>query len=273
MKALKGPRQMVAGWDNPDVGLLYDINGLARHTPGWLDRGVALLGEHGLLVLAVLMLLGAWWFARRRPGREEATVATAGVVWAGLAGCLAYLVNVPIREFVARPRPSASHQGLEILVNGKTGYSFVSDHSSAVMAVAVGLYMVNRRLGLFGLLVALLQGLSRIYVGVHYPTDVVGGLALGTAVALLLAPGGMAALTPLSRWLAGTPLGWLVRARPETVDEVPGDAAVSTVDSRRSGSVGGAVSDSHVGDSHPGVSHSGDTRAGDSGPGDRDLAA
>jgi undecaprenyl-diphosphatase len=49
-------------------------------------------------------------------------------------------------------------------------------------------------------------------MGVHYPTDVVGGFALGTAVALLLAPLAMALLTPLVTAVGGSGAGWLVRA-------------------------------------------------------------
>jgi undecaprenyl-diphosphatase len=51
-------------------------------------------------------------------------------------------------------------------------------------------------------------------MGVHYPTDVVGGFALGTAVALLLSPAAMALLTPLMRAVERSPrAGWIVRTR------------------------------------------------------------
>ena len=82
------------------------------------------------------------------------------------------------------------------------------------MALAVGLFLVNRRLGIVGLVLGLLGGFIRVYMGVHYPTDVVGGLALGTAVALLLSPVAMALLTPLMRAIERSPRGgWLVSAR------------------------------------------------------------
>ncbi|MFC7469610.1 phosphatase PAP2 family protein [Actinomadura keratinilytica] len=56
------------------------------------------------------------------------------------------------------------------------------------MALAVGLFIAHRRAGLAGIALAALLGFSRVYLGVHYPTDVIGGLALGTAVTLLLSP-------------------------------------------------------------------------------------
>ena len=49
-------------------------------------------------------------------------------------------------------------------------------------------------------------------MGVHYPTDVIGGFALGTAVALLLAPLAMMLLTPLTTTIAGSRVGWLIQA-------------------------------------------------------------
>src|SRR3954471_18051824 len=198
---------------NPDVDLLYDINGLAKDAPQWFDRAMEYVGEYGLPLAMVLLVLGCWWSVRRRGG-EEAASSVAALLWTPLAGALAVLVNVPIRGFVERPRPFRTHQGIDVLVSGKTDYSFVSDHATITMAMAAGLFVVNRKFGLFGIALALLEGFCRVYMGVHYPTDVIGGFALGTAVALLLSPLAMALLTPVMKAVEGSSKGaWIVRAR------------------------------------------------------------
>ncbi|MEU6666675.1 phosphatase PAP2 family protein [Streptomyces sp. NPDC046727] len=199
---------------NPDVELLYDINGLAKDAPGWFDRVMEFVGEYGLLLAMVLLILWCWWSVRRKGG-EDAAPSVAALVWAPLAAGLAVLVNVPIRGFVERPRPFVDHQGLDVLVAGKSDFSFVSDHATITMALGVGLFVANRRFGLAGIGLALLEGFCRVYMGVHYPTDVVGGFALGTAVVLLLSPLAMALLTPLVRAVERSPrAGRLVRRRP-----------------------------------------------------------
>ncbi|MEU9790788.1 phosphatase PAP2 family protein [Streptomyces sparsogenes] len=195
---------------NPDVSLLYDINGLAKDAPHWFDRVMEFVGEYGIIIGLAVVLLGAWWSVRRRP--QDAPSAVAGLVWAPLAAGLALLANIPIREFVERPRPFKDHQGLDVLVAGKSDFSFVSDHATLTMAVAVGVFMVSRTYGLAAIGLALLEGFCRVYMGVHYPTDVIGGFALGTAVALLLAPLAMMLLTPLTTAIAGSRAAWLVRA-------------------------------------------------------------
>jgi len=198
---------------NPDVDLLYDINGLAKEAPHWFGRVMEFVGEYGLLVAMVLLVLWCWWSVRQRGG-EEAASSVAALVWAPLAAGIAVLVNVPIRGFVERPRPFVDHRGLDVLVSGKTDFSFVSDHATITMALGVGLFVANRRFGLAGIGVALLEGFCRVYMGVHYPTDVVGGFALGTAVALLLSPPAMALLTPLMKAVERSArAGWLVRSR------------------------------------------------------------
>ena len=198
---------------NPDVDLLYDINGLAKDAPHWFDRGMEFVGEYGLLLAMVLLVLWCWWTVRRH-GDENAAPSVAALVWAPLAAGIAVLVNVPIRGFVERPRPFVDHQGLDVLVSGKTDFSFVSDHATLTMAMGVGLFVANRKFGLVGIGLALLEGFCRVYMGVHYPTDVVGGFALGTAVALLLSPLAMALLTPVMKAVEGSPrAGWLIRAR------------------------------------------------------------
>ncbi|WP_434591635.1 phosphatase PAP2 family protein [Streptomyces sp. A5-4] len=196
---------------NPDVSLLYDINGLATDAPGWLDRVMEFVGEYGIMLGLVVVALWAWWSVRRR---EDAVVSVAGLVWAPLAAGLALLINIPIRGFVERPRPFLDHKGLEVLVAGKTDYSFVSDHATMAMAIGVGVFVANRKFGLAAIGFAVAEGFCRVYMGVHYPTDVIGGFALGTAVALLLAPLAMMLLTPLVTAISRSEkAGWLVRSK------------------------------------------------------------
>ncbi|GAA3822577.1 phosphatase PAP2 family protein [Streptomyces chiangmaiensis] len=198
---------------NPDVDLLYDINGLAKEVPHWLDRGLGHVGEYGLLVAMVLLVLSCWWTVRRRGGEAVAS-SMASLVWAPLAAGIALLVNVPIRGFVERPRPFVDHQGLDVLVSARSGYSFVSDHATLTMAMAVGVFVADRKFGLVGLGLALLEGFCRVYLGAHYPTDVIGGFALGTAVVLLLSPLATAMLTPLMKAIEHSPrAGRLILAR------------------------------------------------------------
>ncbi|MEV6973990.1 phosphatase PAP2 family protein [Kitasatospora sp. NPDC093806] len=200
----------LADTTNPDLGLLYAVNGLAKHAPAWLDQLISWIGEYGILLGLALLGLVGWLQARRRP---DAPVAVAGLLWAPLSVAIAELANLPISAIVDRPRPFVDHPDLEVLVEGKAGtYSFVSDHSAMSMGIAVALFLVNRRLGWIAGGLALLQGFCRMYVGVHYPTDVIGGFALATAVVLLLAPIAMAVLVPLCHAVGRTALAPLVRA-------------------------------------------------------------
>ncbi|MFD9908190.1 phosphatase PAP2 family protein [Streptomyces sp. NPDC059063] len=210
---------------NPDVSLLYDINGLAEDSPGWFARTMEFVGEYGILLALVLLVLWCWWGARRRGTLDDAATSVAAVVWAPLAAAIAVLVNVPIRGFVERPRPFVDHQGLDVLVDGKTDYSFVSDHATLAMAIGVGLFVANRRFGIAGIALAVAEGFCRVFMGVHYPTDVVGGFALGTAVALLLSPLAMVLLTPLTKAVGrsakGSRLVWRGARGVEPVAALP----------------------------------------------------
>ncbi|WP_394432773.1 phosphatase PAP2 family protein [Streptomyces sp. SGAir0957] len=218
---MAGLEALESSGSNPDVSLLYDINGLTDATPGWFDKAMEFVGEYGILLGLVLVVLWCWWGARKRGALDDAASSVAAVVWAPLAAAVAVLVNVPIRSFVERPRPFKDHDGLTVLVDGKNDFSFVSDHATLAMAMGAALFVAHRKLGLAGLALAVVEGFCRVFMGVHYPTDVVGGFALGTAVALLLSPLASALLTPVARAIGRSRAAWLVWA-PRTVATAPG---------------------------------------------------
>ena len=101
------------------------------------------------------------------------------------------IISQTSKQFYMRPRPSMVEKLVEV-----SNYSYPSGHSlaTATFYVTIGLilcgyYQSHRQrvvMFMLGFLMMSLVGLSRIYLGVHYPSDVIGGFALGAAWALLL---------------------------------------------------------------------------------------
>jgi len=129
-------------------------------------------GEHGLLWIA-LCAAGALLDSSRRTAYLRAMRAVV----------LAYLANIALKYVVRRPRPAI--EGLPALSSTVTSLSFPSAHSATSFAAAQALSSggVPGR-PVYALAAAM--AVSRVYAGVHYPSDVVAGVALGTAVAELL---------------------------------------------------------------------------------------
>lgn len=93
-----------------------------------------------------------------------------------------WFIGSCIKVLVAYPRPFMTLPQSILLVPDQGGYSFPSMHTALVFAVAVTVMVHHRRLGILLILLALLVGVSRIYIGVHYPIDVLGGIVLGYAI-------------------------------------------------------------------------------------------
>lgn len=92
----------------------------------------------------------------------------------------ALLTNVLLKNLVARIRPYERIGGLFLLAERPGDFSFPSGHTAASFAVAAALYMGGyKKSGGTALAFAALIGASRLYLGVHYPTDVLGGAIVG----------------------------------------------------------------------------------------------
>jgi undecaprenyl-diphosphatase len=181
---------------------------------------------YGGAVLLGLLLIVAWWRARSSSGFAERVPAT---IWAGAATIIAVGVAQPINHLVGRIRPYYTLHHVELLVPKAHDFTFPSDHATVAGAVICGLWLSKDRLLAWTATVAgLLLAFDRVYVGAHYPGDVLGGLALGAVVVLALRPVGLAVLRPLARW-ASTSALWFFVAPAAQGGSMRGDAGGGSI--------------------------------------------
>jgi membrane-associated phospholipid phosphatase len=160
-----------------DTSAFRWINRLANRT-GWAHWFFTTYANYGIVLFAVLLVV-AYLDGRRH--HDVRTVAAS--VWAAAAALLALGIGQLIGGAIDRARPYEALTGVHLLVDRTTDFSFPSDHATVVGAVAVGLLFANRRWGTIAAALAILMAFTRVYVGAHYPSDVLGGLALGGVIA------------------------------------------------------------------------------------------
>lgn len=146
--------------------------------------------------LAVIFLIarGARYAAWRR-------ASVAAVLSAGLA----LAIGKAISELVDRARPFVTHPDAVHLFSGHAADpGFPSDHATASFAVATAIFLRHRRWGIVALVAATVLSIGRVALGVHYPSDVIAGAALGAAAALALWAAPLRKrIDALSDWLGG----------------------------------------------------------------------
>jgi membrane-associated phospholipid phosphatase len=151
-----------------DLALYRRARSLARtpDTVRWVRR-YSRLGEHGAVWLA-LGAAGAAVDRRRRRRWLRATVCVGA----------AYLISTSIKLAIGRRRPVV--EDLPHLMATPTGLSFPSSHSTSSFAAAQAFGALVPRIPLLGAAAAM--AFSRLYLGVHYPSDIAAGAALGTVI-------------------------------------------------------------------------------------------
>jgi undecaprenyl-diphosphatase len=126
----------------------------------------------------VLVILGAYIVWRERKG---------GLVFLLFVG-LTLAITDPfssrlLKEWVGRIRPCQVLENVRLLTDCNTSYSFPSSHAVNIFAVAYFLSQMFRRLAPLFFAIAAVVGYSRVYMGIHYPLDVIGGAAIGLLIA------------------------------------------------------------------------------------------
>ncbi len=193
------PAYMIA----PIAGLSSNIHDLAGRTPA-LDSAMVFAAQY--LVLGAAVLLGILWFQRQ---------GLRACISAGIAVLAAIGLSVVIGTVWDRSRPFVADHFSPLIAHSPDP-SFPSDHLAALGAVCAVVWFVSRPLGIVATILCVFTAFARVFVGVHYVSDVAGGFLLG------LTCGGLV-------WLAtGQCQPWLqrldallvrVRLRPKALTE------------------------------------------------------
>lgn len=164
-----------------DDGWYRDVTSFAQDT-GWLHSAMSAYTTLSIGVLC-LMLVYAWWSARRRADRT----AMAAVLWTGLGTAVCVAAGLTLKQVFTETRPCLALAPVATVqpCPGPSDYSFPSDHTTIAAALAVGLWLAHRKLGLIAVALTLIEGFSRVYLGQHYPHDVVAALMLSAVIMLL----------------------------------------------------------------------------------------
>jgi len=166
-----------------DWALFQLINGWAGRWP-LLDKIMLLVAsDYGLTTAMALGLVMLWFEGRDRAGRERNQRA---VLMAALSLVVANVVLKLCNLIYFRPRPFHDH-AVHLLFYRPTDSSFPSNVATVGFSLAVSLWQRHHGAGIAFTVAALLLGFSRIFCGVHYPSDILAGAFLGGGVAYLLA--------------------------------------------------------------------------------------
>lgn len=178
-----------------DTEILLAINGW--HAP-WADQLMWIISAKTTWIPLYLLLIGLLVWRYRQPAStpikwlQKVPACVMMIVVIGLAvGAADFIASGILKDLVARPRPTRvpELEGVLHLVNDyRSGqYGFVSSHAANTMAVALLFSLIwSNKIATFGLMLWVAANCySRMYLGVHYPTDILGGLIVGSLVAVV----------------------------------------------------------------------------------------
>jgi undecaprenyl-diphosphatase len=217
--------------------LYREITEFAHGTPSWVHSFAEVGTDAGLLVFAVLFVVG-WWRARGGDARAMGLALLAPV-----AVVAAYLVSEVSKSVLQEERPCRAVAGaMNIVACPAPGdWSFPSNHATIAAASAAVIVVAWRAMAWLVLPLAAVMAFSRVFVGVHYPHDVAAGFVLGVVVAPLVAVLLVRAVAPLVVAVRRVAAGAVLLGAGVPVEAVPSPAAAGPAGRMPAGDAGTAV--------------------------------
>jgi undecaprenyl-diphosphatase len=199
-----------------DTSILAYFNGFAR-TSHHFDNLVWTISENHLLKGAVpITLLWFFWFHKKEKNEAASSLLQEQVIIT-LLSCFAaiFIGRLLALTLPFRPRP-ITNIALHFVIPYGIGHrifegmsSFPSDHATFILSLATGIWLISKRAGVATLFyVIVLVLLPRIYLGLHYPTDIIAGAVIGVLITLILHNNktiNKLAVTPLIVWSEKSP--------------------------------------------------------------------
>jgi undecaprenyl-diphosphatase len=157
----------------------------------WLGRGLNVLETWAVPVFAVATF-GLWFLARPGGPRKWKLASASALASAALALLLAQVIG----KIWPRERPFAAHPDAHVWGSRSQDPSFPSDHASAAFGIAFAVFLFDRVVGSIFIAAATVIAVGRVFVGAHYPADVLAGTLGGLGAALLVVRVG----SPVIEW-------------------------------------------------------------------------
>lgn len=132
---------------------------------------VSALGNHGEIWLFAGLLL---CFTKKY--RKQGILVLIGLLVGYICG------NILLKNIIARPRPCWVYPDIALLIPSPQDFSFPSGHTLSSFIAAILLTKANKRFGYGAIPLAFLMAFSRLYLYVHYPTDILGGVILAAVI-------------------------------------------------------------------------------------------
>jgi undecaprenyl-diphosphatase len=158
-----------------NYSIFQSLNNLAEHYD-WIDDLMEVFAQYIVWIMAAVLV---WlWFTGKEANQKL-------VFYSFLSASVALLIaSLVISPDVNQSRPFVEHQVHQLIPHAADA-SFPSDHATLAFSIAFSLLPVKRKLGVIMLGLAVLTGIARVYVGVHYPGDIIGAMVLSLLISLL----------------------------------------------------------------------------------------
>jgi len=163
-----------------DKNIFLAINGLVGKAPLFDSLIKLVVNEYFVPVTLSLVLLYLWF----RPGRDQAKNQQALSI-AFFSILVTNLIIALSNHFITRERPF-EQLPTSLLFYKPTDPSFPSNAAAVGFVLATAIWIVNRRVGVWAIVLAAFYAFSRVYAGVHFPSDVLVGASLGLLITLLI---------------------------------------------------------------------------------------